>query len=189
MPKIILASGSPRRKELLASMGVDFDVVVSNAEEHLDHTISGAALAEELALLKAGVVADEYPDAIVIGADTVVSDAGKNLGKPQDAAEAVEMLRSLSGHAHEISTGVAVICRAKNFSKVSSETVTITMNPYDDAAVRAYVATGDPFDKAGGYAIQTPDAAFLIASIDGDRDTIMGLPRKLVRELLDESQK
>jgi septum formation protein len=188
MRQIILASQSPRRRELLADMGVEFDVVVSDVDEHIDHTISGAALAMELAELKARAVADKYPEAIVIGADTVVSVGGQNLAKPEDEVEATAMLRSLCGRTHEVSTGVMVICKATGFAQLKSETAHITMNDFDAEKVAVYIATGDPYDKAGGYAIQNPDAQFLIKSFTGDKTTIIGLPQTLVRTMLQEAE-
>lgn len=184
MRKIILASQSPRRHELLADLGVEFDVVVSEVDEHIDHDVSGAELAMELAELKAQAVADEHPDAVVIGADTVVSVDGKNLAKPANESEATEMLRSLSDKTHDISTGVAIICKDANYKDVKSDTAHITMNPYDAEKVAVYIASGDPYDKAGGYAVQNPDAEFLIKSVEGDRTSIMGLPQTLVTVML-----
>jgi septum formation protein len=185
-PVIILASGSPRRKELLAAMGVDFEVIPSSYEEQLDDDRPPDAVACELALFKARDVAARYSESIVIGADTIVTVDGKQLGKPSDAHEARAMLKMLAGRAHMVTTGVVVLKLIDNIEIVRAESSTVYFRPYEEPVVDTYVESGDPFDKAGGYGIQS-GAAPLIDSIKGNYDTIVGFPTKLVAEMLGEA--
>lgn len=184
--RVILASQSPCRRELMGDIVADFDIVVSDVDEVLTDELSGSNLAKMLAKQKADVIAARYPEAIVIGADTVVAIDGQNLGKPRDDAEAFAMLQMLSGKMHQVSTGVSVQCRALGYDRLESETAEVTMRPFDAAATREYIATGDPMDKAAAYGIQTPAAQFLFDHIEGGKDTIMGLPQKLVSGMLTE---
>lgn len=183
--RIILASQSPRRRELLAAMGVEFEAIPSDFEEHLDDKRSPAEVATELALGKAMAVATLYPDALVIGSDTIVTVDGRQLEKPHDAAEAVELLKLLSGKPNDVSTGLAVVCLANGTKLAGADTAQVFFKPYDEAAVKAYVATGDPMDKAGAYGIQS-GAAPLISHIEGLYDTIVGLPTHLLAEFLQQ---
>lgn len=183
MSIVILASTSPRRRELLRLMGVDFEIIPSNFDEKLDDTRSPQEVAQELALGKALAVAAEHPDRIVIGSDTIVTVAGKQLEKPRDIEEAHAMLRRLSGTHNEVTTGVAVVRQSDGLRLVSSDTTLVYFKPYDAAAVRAYLATGDSLDKAAGYGIQS-GAAPLISHIKGNYDTVVGLPTRLVAEFL-----
>ena len=182
-PKIILASQSPRRKDLLAKMGVDFEVIPSNFDEQLDDSRSTEEVAMELALGKASTVAREHPDCIVIGSDTIVTLNGRQLGKPRDEAEAREMLKQLGGSEHEVSTGLAVLWLEKGIEFCSAETAKVVFRPHDEQAVEEYLATGDAMDKAGAYGIQS-GAAPLVNYIEGNPDTILGLPTSLLAEYL-----
>ena len=184
MTKIILASQSPRRQELLTEMGVVFDVMPSNFDEQLDDTREPADVAEELAVGKAMAVAKEFPSAIVIGADTIVTINGKQLEKPTSPENAVELLTLLAGKTHEVTTGLAVISLDEGIHLVDSDTTKVTFKPFDEQAIRAYVATGDPMDKAGAYGIQSPSAAPLIARYDGRYDTVVGLTTSNLAEML-----
>lgn len=183
MQKIILASQSPRRKELLAQMGVQFEAIPSNFDETLDDSRSPEEVASELALGKAMAVAIQYPESLVIGSDTVVTINGRQLEKPKDSAEAHEMLKLLAGNHNEVSTGVAVVRVSDGTQIVGADTTHVYFRPYDEEAVNHYIESGDPMDKAGAYGIQS-GAAPLISHIEGHYDTVVGLPTKLLAELL-----
>lgn len=183
MKKIILASQSPRRKELLAKMGVEFEVIPSNFDELLDDSRMPQEVAKELALGKAREVAKKYPDAIVIGSDTIVEIDGHQLEKPIDEADAKNMLRELSGRSSNVISSMAVLCEGKNVEIVDSDTARVYFKPFDEVAVDAYIATGDTVDKAGAYGIQS-GAAPLISHVSGNYDTIVGLPTTLLARAL-----
>ena len=162
MAEIILASASPRRRELLALAGVDFTVKVADVEEIIPENASPDEVVKSLALQKAQAVAQMNPDSIVIGSDTVVALGNTILGKPQDEENAVEMLTMLSGRAHTVYTGVAIIC---------------------GEIIRDYVATKEPNDKAGAYGIQGKGCV-LVEKIVGDYFNVVGLPvSRVYREL------
>lgn len=184
MTKIILASQSPRRHELLTNMGVVFDVIPSNFDEKLDDTREPADVAEELAVGKAMVVASEFPSAIVIGADTIVTINGEQLEKPTSPENAIDLLTKLAGKTHEVTTGLAVICLNEGIHLVDSDTTKVMFKPYNEQAIRAYVATGDPMDKAGAYGIQSHGASALIAGYEGNLDTVIGLATRNLAEML-----
>jgi len=171
---VVLASASPRRRDLLARAGVDFEVVVSPAEEIHDATLDPEVLCERNATLKALAVAAMRPDAIVIGSDTLVFIDGEPLGKPADLDEACHMLRRLAGRTHQVCTGVCMIF-AGGGTKVFHETSEVTFLPLDDAAIRTYFSLVDPLDKAGAYGIQEHGER-IIHTIRGNIDNVMGLP-------------
>lgn len=183
MAEIILASASPRRKELLSTAGIEFTVKVADVEEKIDDGLTPAEVVRSLALQKAQAVADKNPEAIVIGADTIVVLDDVILGKPQSEENAVEMLISLSGRSHTVYTGVALIRgdKVRNFCEATQvEFYDLTKEDID-----AYVATKDCMDKAGAYGIQT-NGCVLIRKIDGDYFNVVGLPvSKVYRELRD----
>lgn len=183
MRKVILASQSPRRKELLAAMGVEFMVVPSNFDEKLDDSRDPEAVAIELAVGKATDVAEKFPEAIVIGSDTIVTINGRQLEKPRDTAEAYGMLELLSGTHNEVTTSLAVICKATGTLLTGSDTTRVYFKPYDQQTVKAYVETGDTLDKAAAYGIQS-GAAPLIDHIQGRYDTVIGLPTYLLSDFL-----
>ena len=170
---LILASTSPRRQELLQLITRDFRVVSSNADEHLPDGMDPQKSVEELALRKAKAVAAIYPGDTVIGADTVVALGDVLLGKPHGAWEAEEMLRALSGAQHSVYTGVAVLSPLGG--QVFSERTNVRFTPLSGEQIQAYIATGEPFDKAGAYGIQGKGALF-ISGIEGDYYNVMGLP-------------
>lgn len=182
-PKIILASQSPRRKELLNLMGLDFLIIPSNYDEWLDDTHSAEDIAIELALGKAMIVANKYPDSVVIASDTIVTIDGKQLGKPKDVNDAYYLLKLLSGRENIITSSLAVIRKQDNIKLTGHDNVRVLFKPYNESAVRAYVGTGDAMDKAGAYGIQS-GAAPLIDYIQGDFSTAMGLPTILLNEFL-----
>lgn len=172
--RLILASGSPRRRELLAAAGLDFEVVVSPAEEIHDASIPLAELCERNAELKAAAVAAEHPGAVVVGADTLVWIDGEPLGKPRDLAEARAMLRRLAGRAHTVCTGVCAIFpggRIERFHELTG----VRFLPLDEARIEAYLQRTDPLDKAGAYGIQD-SGEMIVEGIDGAFDNVMGLP-------------
>ncbi len=171
---IILASASPRRRMLLEGAGVPFTVCVSAADESTDPIWTPKRMVRELARRKASAVAAENPGAYVIGADTLVSMDGEVLGKPKDSVDAVRMLHMLSGQTHQVQTGVCVVLpngHKLTFSEVSE----VTFRELTDQEIKAYVATKEPLDKAGAYAIQGEGRA-LIRNFHGDYANIVGLP-------------
>lgn len=169
--RVILASGSPRRKELLAYLVDAFDVVPSGIDEVAFGT--PAQQVEKLAADKAADIARQYPDVVVIGADTLVAVDGQVLGKPKDEAEAEAMLRRLSGRSHTVYTGVAVISGGQTHTAV--EATRVTFCRMSDEEIRGYIATGEPMDKAGAYGIQGFGGKF-ISGIEGCFFNVMGLP-------------
>lgn len=183
MRKIILASQSPRRRELLASMGVEFEAIPSNFDEKLDDSRSPETVAIELAVGKATQVAEQYPDCIVIGSDTIVTINGNQLEKPHSKAEAYQMLERLSGTHNDVTTSLAVICKVDQVLLTDVDTSRVYFKPYDAEAVATYVESGDPMDKAGAYGIQS-GAASLVDYIEGHYDTVVGLPTHKLVSLL-----
>lgn len=188
MSKIILASQSPRRNKLLSEMGVSFTVVPSHFDEKLDESRDAATVAKELALGKAKAVAREHPDAIVIGSDTIVAVNGRQMEKPLDLENARELLSALAGNESTVSTGVAVVYMAAGVETVDVATTKVFFKPESDEVVKLreqYLATGDWHDKAGAYGIQS-GASVLIESIEGDYDTVVGLPTRLLAAILND---
>ena len=180
--RFILASQSPRRRELLGQLGIEFDVQSADVEETSVPFETAAQYVRDVALLKTRAI--DAPDAVVIGSDTIVVKDGQLLHKPKNHAEAVAHLKALSGATHEVMTAVAIIEGHKEVTFV--ETVRVTFYPLSDEFIEAYVQTGDPFDKAGGYGIQT-DGVFFVEKIEGDYLSVVGLPlARLTRTLLDE---
>ena len=173
MKRFILASASPRRKEILENAGFDFEIIVSDVDENITEDLSPSETVEELAKRKALAVWEENKDAVAFGCDTVVAVDGKILGKPRDDDEAFEMIKMLSGKAHTVSTGVC-ICASDKIS-VFSNTTNVEFYPLSDETIRSYVATGESRDKAGAYGIQGYGSV-LIKEIKGDYFSVMGLP-------------
>ncbi len=180
---IVLASGSPRRRDLLTRAGLEFEVVVSPAEEVHDPAMPPDRLCETNAILKATAVARSHPHATVIGADTLVFIDADALGKPADLAEARAMLRRLSGRTHTVCTGVCVI-RPGGAIQAFHELSEVVFRVLDDAAIDAYFHLVDPLDKAGAYGIQLHGER-IVAEIRGSFDNVMGLPVARLLELLD----
>lgn len=185
--KIILASGSPRRRELMESAGFDFTVMTSNAQESYDPALPPIKVAPFLARLKAQAVADELEgrslqDVLVVGADTIVALDGTIYGKPHGAEDAARMLHALSGKTHQVVTGVCVIdgSGAQSFA----ETTDVAFRTLSDEEIEAYVAGGEPMDKAGAYGIQG-EGGKLVDHIDGDFDNVVGLPIKRLAPILE----
>lgn len=175
-PKVVLASASPRRADLLRAAGVDFEVRPADVDERLLDDEPPADAARRLAELKARTV-DAPPDAWVVAADTLVVVDGRALGKPADAAEAAAMLRRLAGRAHDVVTGVACRQGARLVSDLA--TTRVWMAPLTDDAIAWYVASGEPLDKAGAYGIQGRASRF-VTRIDGSYANVVGLPVDVV---------
>ena len=183
MAELILASGSPRRKELLETAGLDFKVIVADVDERIPDGATPQEAVKALALQKAQAVAKDYEKSIVIGADTVVVCDGEILGKPKNEDDAFNMLRSLSGRTHSVCTGVALIndTEIRNFCEVTE----VEFYNLSDDEIKAYIKTGEPMDKAGAYGIQGKGCV-LVKQIVGDYFNVVGLPvSKVYRELSD----
>lgn len=180
---VILASQSPRRRELLTLVGIAHAVRPAHVDESYLAGEQPRAHCERLAREKASTVATRHPEALVIGSDTIVVVDGDVLGKPRDEAHAVEMLARLSGRSHVVMTAVAVEWRGVELSSV--EEVGVTFHPLTPEDIHAYVATGEPMDKAGAYGIQGYGAT-IVQRVDGDYFAVMGLPlQRLVRLMAD----
>ena len=182
---LILASASPRRRELLAQLGRPFIVVVSGLDEKPWPREKPASYALRNAAEKARAVAERHPGATILAADTIVVLEDHILEKPTDAAHAAGMLRRLSGRAHEVITGVCVWTPRDGGFREQADAVrtAVRFRALDEAEIAAYVATGEPMDKAGAYAIQGGAGGF-VESIDGPYDNVVGLPLETVRRLL-----
>jgi len=182
LPRLLLASGSPRRREILASLGVTFDVKSADVDESLLPGESAPDAAERLAREKAAAVASDERGAVVVAADTIVVVDGEAFGKPRDRAEAAAMLRRLQGRRHDVVTGVAVAANGALFS--GRETTAVFFAPMSDREIDAYVATGEPDDKAGAYAVQGIGGLF-VERVEGSPSNVVGLPVRLLGRLLD----
>ncbi len=182
-PRVILASQSPRRRELLTLIGIPHEVRPADIDEQYFAGETPRAHAERLAREKAAVVAEAVPDALVIGSDTIVVVDGDVLGKPRDDAHAAEMLTRLSGRTHTVMTAVAVQWRGVELSDVVEVEVTFHLLEADE--ITAYIATREPMDKAGAYGIQGYGAT-IVASVDGDYFAVMGLPLQRLVRLMSE---
>ena len=185
---LVLASASPRRQELLSNAGISFAVQPADVDETPLPGESPRVCAERLAREKALAVWQTRRHDVVLGADTVVVVDGTILGKPSDARDAARMLRLLSGRVHQVITGVCLASakglRAENRElKTASESTLVTMNHISDDEIQGYVATGEPMDKAGAYAIQGI-ASRWISRIEGDYSNVVGLPVALVYGML-----
>ena len=179
---LILASASPRRRELLTLITPDFTVIPAQGEEKADASLPPHILVQRLAEQKAAEIAASHPADVVVGADTLVFSGAEIMGKPTDAADAKRMLTLLSGNTHTVITAAAI---AQNgaVTKVFAEETKVEFFPLTDEEIAAYIATGEPMDKAGAYGIQDK-GALLIKGITGDYYNVMGLPvGRLYREL------
>jgi septum formation protein len=194
---LVLASASPRRQELLRSAGIAITVQPTNIPEKPLDGEAPKAFAERLAREKAWAIFKQHPNEVVLGADTIVVVDKQILGKPEDAADAARMLRLLSGRSHQVTTGVCLmgpkVSSNENpdpkpgtpLADVCSETTVVHVNPLSEDEIRAYIATGEPMDKAGAYAIQGMASRF-IPRIEGDYANVVGLPVALVYRMLKE---
>jgi septum formation protein len=198
---LVLASASPRRQELLRNAGISFTVQPADIDETPRLGEAPRDYAERLAREKALTVWQLRPQDLVLGADTIVVIDNMILGKPVDAVDAARMLRLLSGRVHRVTTGVCVMGAATSdqlpvaskgevssfFEQTASETTLVTMNEFSDAEIRDYIATSEPTDKAGAYAIQGI-ASRWIPRIEGDYSNVVGLPVALVYSMLQERE-
>lgn len=185
MSKFVLASASPRRKELLENIGVEFDIIVSSADESgADRNMAPDMLVKELAMLKAAASAKYAKgDCYIIGADTVVVYEGEVMGKPKNPKDAEEMLGKLSGNKHYVYTGVCVF-NTKDCSAVCrAEKTVVKFKELSPQTIKNYINTGEPMDKAGAYGIQGK-GALLIEGIEGDYFNVVGLPLGLLSDML-----
>ena len=188
MYKIILASASPRRKEILDRMGITYQVIVADVEEHVSET-EPSKMVQALASIKAEAVLTKYrqlyEDAfIIIGADTMVFYNGQALGKAKNEADAYRMLTMLSGNSHEVITGVSIIISSNETERISFAVSTrVTIAPLTDRQIWDYIATGEPADKAGSYAIQGKFGIY-VKEIVGDYYNVVGFPIAKIYELL-----
>ncbi len=180
--KIILASASPRRRELMGYTGLDFIIQAADVEETGHGT--PREIVEQNALLKGRAVAERHPDNVVLSADTVVAVQGQVLGKPKDEEDAVRMLRMLQGVWHEVYTGVTLLW--PGHEKTVSDISRVHFSPLTDTVIRRYVRTGEPMDKAGAYALQGIGGMF-VDRIEGSYSNVIGLPMAVVRALLMEA--
>jgi len=181
--KIILASGSPRRRELLTEAGIPFEIDVSDVDE----TVEGlpAEMVAVLAERKARAVAENREEGLVIGADTLVALDNRALGKPEDDDDARRMLRSLAGRTHDVLTGVCIIDAKTGKTLVDTVRSGVVFKPATDEEIEDYIATGEHRDKAGAYAIQGLGGRF-VAGFEGSRTNIIGLPMERLTEMLAE---
>ncbi len=172
---LILASSSPRRQRYLHDLGLQFRVHAADIDEELLPGEEPRAFVRRLAVEKTRPVMELYPASWIMAADTVVSLADSVLGKPQDSADAVSMLMQLSGKEHWVRTGICLACRQEGIVAVQSVTTRVLFSSFSAKVARAYVATGEPLDKAGSYGIQG-QGAFLVKEITGSYSNVVGLP-------------
>lgn len=170
---ILLASASPRRRELLSLLGLPFSIVVADVDETNHASEPPSEMVQRLSRLKARFVAEQYPAALVAAADTTVALSGKSLGKPADPAEATAMLRALRGRSHQVYSGLTLTHRDRVLTDLVESVV--WMRDYSDGEIARYVDSGDPLDKAGAYAIQH-EGFHPVARIEGCYASVMGLP-------------
>jgi septum formation protein len=185
MRKIVLASGSPRRKELLEKIGLKFEVDPAEYVETLKSGMKPEEIARYLSLQKAQSAAKKYPDAIIIAADTFGVISGSVIGKPHNEAEARNILRKLSGRPHRVITGFTMMDTAVGKAVTRSVETTVHFRKLTDEEIDAYVRTGEPLDKAGAYGIQGLGAV-LVDRIEGDFYNVIGLPLSALAEALKE---
>lgn len=182
--KLILASGSQRRKELMQMCGYEFDIVVSDADENIIET-KPRELVTKLAELKARSVFEKLQqteeDYVVVGSDTVVAFNGEIIGKPTDSRNAAEILKKLSGNTHTVYTGVAVL--TKDSVQLDCSTTDVTFATLNDDEIEKYIKTGEPMDKAGAYGIQGPFGMF-VERIEGNYFTVIGMPLPMLYNML-----
>lgn len=187
MRKLILASASPRRRELLAQAGFEFEVVPANVEEDKNPFGDPPEMVMRNASMKAHAVAGENPDAVVLGVDTTVALGGRVFNKPANLDEAREMLRTLGGKTHTVFTGVAILDAAHNVSEVRNYASAVRFKKLDDATISRYFAIVNPLDKAGAYGLQE-GRELIVEAFDEPRSNIIGLPIEIIaprlRELL-----
>jgi len=181
--RLILASASPRRRELLAQIYPEFEIVPAEVEEHEDPTTAPRVMVAHNAAIKADWVAARHPDALVLGADTTVFIGNRVLNKPANAAEARAMLRELSGRTHTVFTGLVLKCTAGDLELRDEVTSEVTFKRLSEELIEAYLAKVHTLDKAGGYSIQE-HSEMIVASRTGSLSNIIGLPLDETKQLL-----
>lgn len=183
--KLILASASPRRKQLLTQAGYKFDVVISQVDEESFSTegISAVEYAKQLALAKALDIAEKFPDSLVVGADTVADFDGKIIGKAEDAKEAEKITRMLFSKPHKVITGLALICISRKIKIVEADTTVVYPRKLTESQIAGHIAGGIWRDKAGAYAIQEQGDAF-VDHIEGSMTNVMGMPMELFQKIV-----
>lgn len=183
--KLILASASPRRSQYLRDLGLEFTVCISQIDERILVGEEPQSFVQRLAREKAAAVSAKYPDSWVLAADTVISFDGRILGKPKDAEDAVSMLMLLAGKEHCVLTGFCLASQEKDVYHIRVVQTGVVFSQFSEEIARTYVATGEPFDKAGSYGIQSK-GAFLARTITGSYSNVVGLPLAELIELLEE---
>lgn len=184
---LILASRSPRRRALLERIDVPFEAEVSPVDETLTSPVSPAEAVETLARRKVKPVAIDHPSALVLAADTVVAHDGDILNKPENSSHARAMLRRIRDTSHTVFTGLALAHTDSDRTSTAVEGTDVILGPLSDAEIQAYVATGSPMDKAGGYGIQDHTAPFFVEGIQGDYYNVVGLPLHRLYRAIHES--
>ncbi len=182
-PRLILASASPRRRELLGELGIPFEVVVAEVTEHEESTTDPRVMVAHNAALKADWVAARHPDAVVLGADTTVFIDGHSLNKPANAVEARAMLWRLSGRSHTVFTGLAIRRTQDGLKLDDGVASTVTFKPLTDEVIETYLGLVHTLDKAGGYGIQD-HSELLVARYEGSLTNIVGLPLETTKHIL-----
>jgi septum formation protein len=183
MKKLILASTSPRRRELMSLLNIPFEIHAQEVDESFEKGLSPEEVVQFLATKKASIIAEINPDAVVIGADTVVVFNHEIIGKPSNSQHAVEILQNLSGKTHQVYTGIAIL--SKGHSEIFYEATDVTFYNLSIEEIETYVETGEPLDKAGAYGIQGFGST-LVEKINGDYFTIVGLPVSRLNRKLKE---
>lgn len=179
--KLILASASPRRKEIMEMLGLDFEVIVSDAEEIMDPELSIEERVMQVAKVKALNVLKNNSDCVIVGSDTIVEVDGRMLGKPHSKMEAEEMIKLISGRSHRVVTALAILSSDDEY--VDCDETYVHFDPVPQEEIEKYVLTDEPYDKAGAYAIQGWASVF-ISRIEGSYYTVVGLPLHLVYQQL-----
>jgi len=182
--EFILASQSPRRRKLLRQVGISFIHIPSNIVETVEESYTPDKLAEQLALKKASSIATGNPDALILGADTLVVSHGMIFGKPSGILEATDMLRQLSGSTHQVHTGIALVHVPSRRTVTAIESTEVTFGQITETEIADYIKTGSPMDKAGAYGIQDDMGALFIERINGDYYNVVGLPLRRLYILL-----
>ena len=191
--KVILASKSPRRKELMDLLGIDYEIIVSNANETLEEGMSFEEQSKRLGYIKAKAVFDETSgDRIVIGSDTMVMKDGKLYGKPKDREDAIRMLNELKNDKHQVFTSLAILVQKgdKYEEYIDCDTTDVYFSDILEIEIERWVDSGEAYDKAGAYGIQSSKFAVFIDKIDGNYSTVVGLPinklYNIVKKYIDE---
>jgi septum formation protein len=186
---LILASSSPRRQELIRFLGLPYEIIVSDVDESVDVALTPAEMVETLSLRKASAVWNRiqatHQSGIIIGSDTIVVHEGEVMGKPIDEQDSERMLSSLQGHTHQVYSGIACIDIEKGKTMTAHRVTHVKMKKMQQEQIRRYIASGEPKDKAGSYAIQGLGAT-MVEQIEGDYFTVVGLPLNLLAAMLEE---